>query len=341
MDPLSHAITGSLLAQSIARREEMRIAAVVGALAGMAPDLDILIRSTEDSLLQVEFHRHFTHALAFIPVGALLCALVGYPWLRRWIGFGRLYLFCFLGFFQGGLLDACTSYGTRLFWPFAETRVAWSNIAIIDPLCTIPLLGLAIGAAWSRRRLFAWIGAGWILCYLLFGVVQRERAEAAGRALAVSRQLEVIRIEAKPSIFNNFLFRVLTETEERLFVDAIRVGWFSPPIIFRGDSVPKPSAEDVFAGVPEDSRLHKDIERFSFFSDHWVFFVEGDPEVLGDFRYALLPDSTETLWTLQFDRVNPNQHGRFEPQRALSDSVWQRFGQMLRGKELPSRESEG
>jgi len=132
---------------------------------------------------------------------------------------------------------------------------------------------------------------------------------------------------------------VVTETEDRLFVDAIRVGWFSPPIIYPGDSVPHPSDAALFAGVPEGSRLRKDIERFAFFADDWVYFVNDNPAVLGDFRYALLPNSAETLWTLQIDRANPERHGQFETRRALSDSVWIRFGRMLQGKDLPSEQN--
>ncbi len=333
MDPLSHAVTGSLLAQSAARPSEIRAAAVVGALAGMTPDLDILIQSSTDSLLQVEFHRHFSHALIFVPVGALLCALVGYPVFRRWLSFGRLYLYSFLGYLQGGILDACTSYGTRLWWPFSETRVAWSNIAIIDPLYTIPGLILAIWAAVQRKRLLAWGALAWLLLYLLIGVVQRERAISAGEELAASRGLVVERIEAKPSVFNNFLFRVVVKADDRLYVDAIRVGWFSRPVIYEGTSVPRLQPDELFSGAPEGSQLRRDIERFTHFSDRWVYFVEDDPAVIGDFRYALLPDSVVTLWTLQVDRNNPNSRGGFVSQgRDLDDHVWARFAQMLRGE---------
>ncbi len=38
------------------------------------PDMDVLIRSASDPLLAIEYHRHFTHALAFIPVGGLIAA---------------------------------------------------------------------------------------------------------------------------------------------------------------------------------------------------------------------------------------------------------------------------
>ena len=49
LDPLSQAVLGASAAQSGASAHEMRAAAVVGLLGGMAPDLDVLIRSTRDT----------------------------------------------------------------------------------------------------------------------------------------------------------------------------------------------------------------------------------------------------------------------------------------------------
>src|SRR5690606_29471703 len=54
----------------------------LGALGGMAPDLDVIIRSASDPLLALEYHRHFTHSLAFIPIGGLLVA-APFLWLAR------------------------------------------------------------------------------------------------------------------------------------------------------------------------------------------------------------------------------------------------------------------
>ena len=76
MDPLTQGTLGAALPVAVAPRREAAVAAGLGCLAGMAPDLDVLIRSAEDPLLFLEYHRHFTHALVFIPIGGLLCALV-------------------------------------------------------------------------------------------------------------------------------------------------------------------------------------------------------------------------------------------------------------------------
>lgn len=44
-----------------------------------------------------------------------------------------------IGMATHGFLDACTSYGTVLFWPWSDKRISWDIIAIIDPLFTIIL----------------------------------------------------------------------------------------------------------------------------------------------------------------------------------------------------------
>ena len=57
MDPLSQGVLGASAAQSTSRSHTGR-AAIIGLLAGMAPDADVFIRSVEDPLLALEFHPH-------------------------------------------------------------------------------------------------------------------------------------------------------------------------------------------------------------------------------------------------------------------------------------------
>lgn len=66
MDPVSQGTLGAVFAQTQGSAKYLGKAALIGALAGMAPDLDVLIRSNEDPLLFLEFHRQFTHSLLFI-----------------------------------------------------------------------------------------------------------------------------------------------------------------------------------------------------------------------------------------------------------------------------------
>ena len=74
MDLLTQGLVGSAVAQSFCRPKAQRRVALYGAIAGMAPDLDALISSSADPLLNLDYHRHFSHSLAFIPVGASIVA---------------------------------------------------------------------------------------------------------------------------------------------------------------------------------------------------------------------------------------------------------------------------
>ena len=126
MDPLSQAVLGGTAAQLKAEPQQLKQAALLGAISGMAADLDIFIRSNTDPLLSLEYHRHFTHSLAFIPIGGVLCAIFFYLIFRkRWqLSLKQSLWWCILGYGTHALLDACTSYGTRLYWPFSDQRVA-------------------------------------------------------------------------------------------------------------------------------------------------------------------------------------------------------------------------
>ena len=62
------------MALSAAGSKQPRLSAAVGFVSALVADADVLISASDDSLLQLEAHRHVTHALAFIPVGALIAA---------------------------------------------------------------------------------------------------------------------------------------------------------------------------------------------------------------------------------------------------------------------------
>ena len=118
MDPISQGALGAIAAATLSKPVRYRWAVAVGWVGGMLADADIFIRSESDPLLNVEYHRHFSHSLVFILLGGLICAGLLWIFLRRLIGFRELLLYATAGYATAGLLDACTSYGTQLLWPF-------------------------------------------------------------------------------------------------------------------------------------------------------------------------------------------------------------------------------
>ena len=334
MDPVSQGVVGAAAAQAFARPGQVGVAGLLGALAGMAPDLDVLIRSSVDPLLFLEFHRQFTHSLVFIPLGAALCAAVLFPLVRRRCRAREAYLYCLLGFATHGLLDACTSYGTQLYWPFSDYRVAWNNISIVDPLFTLPVLALVVLAARRGRVALARAACVWVALFLVVGLVQRDRAEAAGRAIARARDHAPVSVEAKPAFASLFLWKTIYEHAGRYYVDAVRVG--GAPIHFPGQSTAKLVLARDLPWLAPGTQQARDVERFRWFSqDHLALDPRDSFEVI-DIRYSMLPDRIDPLWGIRLDPAAPDDaFSRFVTQRRIGRGDRERMLEMMFATDPP------
>ena len=83
MDPVSQGLLGAVFSCSFAKKKEIRFASFCGLIGGVAPDIDILIRSNSNPLLFIEYHRHFSHSLAFVPVGGLIISFFLYLFFKQ------------------------------------------------------------------------------------------------------------------------------------------------------------------------------------------------------------------------------------------------------------------
>ena len=300
MDPLTQGALGAVFVQATTNRtRNLGVAGGLGFLSGMAADLDALIRSSADPLLFLEYHRHFTHSLAFIPVGGLLCALViQYVLGRRWrLTFLQTFVCCTLGYGTHALLDASTSYGTTLLWPFSDERLSWSIVPIIDPLFTVPLVTLCAATALRQTRVFSWAAMLWVSVYLSIGALQHSAALSMAKQTAESRGHSPIRFVAKPSFANILLWKTVYETSEHFHVDAVRVGL--APRHFDGTVILKLDLERDLPWLDAKSQQAKDIQRFADFSKA---FVAEDPEVsnrIFDVRYSFVPNEIKPLWSVE------------------------------------------
>ncbi|MCG3170090.1 MAG: hypothetical protein CALGDGBN_01627 [Pseudomonadales bacterium] len=332
MDPVSQAVLGASAAQCGARAGQLRTAALVGMLAGMAPDLDILIRSPSDPLLFLEYHRQFTHALAFIPFGSLLVAVVlQLVFARRHLAFRATWLFATLGYATHGLLDACTTYGTQLLWPFSDARVAWNLVAVIDPAFTLPVLALVVWAAVRGWRRAAVLALAWAIAYPALGMLQRDRAAAAGMEAALARGHRPLALEAKPSFANLLVWKIVYRTEDRFYVDSVRAGWRTR--FYAGTSAPVLDTTTHLHWLDPASQQARDVERFRWFSNGYVAPHPEDPLQVIDIRYSIVPDEIRPLWSIRLDPLAaPAQHVHYLERRDTDPARLRRFRDMLLGR---------
>lgn len=332
MDPLTQGVVGVTAAQLVSERKHKVAAALIGFFSGMAADLDVLISSSTDPLLFLEFHRHFTHSLIFIPVGALLCTLVFrllfYSWFKRHdFDFKSTYVFSLLGYATHALLDACTTYGTQLLWPFSDMRVAWNNVSVIDPLFTVPLMALVFTASYKRSNALAWIGACYAFTYLGLGVLQNQRAENVAEQLALSRGHTPLNLGVKPSMANLIVWKSVYEYDGRYYIDAIRVVGESKT--YTGTSVNKLQLTSHFSWLDANSQQAKDVERFRWFSNQHLGLDPSNSNRIIDIRYSLIPNEVTGMWGIVLsDTKARDQHVEWTTNRPKGQQAMLKLKQL-------------
>ncbi len=332
MDPLTQGALGAALPQATRNKTHVGIAGILGFVAGMAADVDVLIRSEADPLMFLEYHRQFTHSLIFIPVGGLLCALALH-WIlgRRWqLTFAETFLFCTLGYATHLMLDTSTSYGTMLFWPFSNERFSWSIVSIVDPLVTVPVVVLVVLAGLRRQPALARIALAWAGIYLAVGALQHHAALAMGGEIAASRGHAPIRLQVKPSFGNILVWKTIYETPDKFYVDAVRAGVL--PRVFTGVSVPKLDRGRDLPWLDPASQQARDLERFGWFSDGFVAEDPEHPNRIIDVRYSFVPNDVSALWSIELaPEAPPTAHARYRTHREYARESLGRLWRMVSG----------
>jgi inner membrane protein len=304
MDPLTQTLLGSAAAQAVMSRKIGPAAALMGAVGGAVPDIDVFL-TWADPALPIEYHRHFTHALAFVPVAGAVAALpflLAARWRRQW---KLVFLAATIGAATHGLLDVCTSYGTYLLWPLVNRRLAVDIISIIDPVFTAALLIGVVWAVIARSGRPALLSLAFCLAYLGLGQVQHERAEAAQRRLAAGRQHEIARGRVMPTLGNLIVWRSVYEAHGRLHADAVRARPFGAVAVREGDAVAVVRLDELPVEAQAVERIHRVFEGFRDFADGYVAWAPGDPAIIGDMRYSLITSGFDPLWGIAIEVGNP------------------------------------
>jgi len=333
MDIFTQALLGSAVAQLGAKTSEIKIATFIGCIAGILADADIFIQSANDPLLFLEYHRHFTHAITFIPIGALIGALICWPFVRRSINFSRLYFFAFLGYLLSGVLDAFTGYGTHLLLPFSDDRIAGNLISVIDPIFTLSLLIGVIGNIKFKSKTIIIYSLIFCATYLVTAYIQQVRATNVQSEIAKKRGHVIEKSIVKPTLGNIVLWRSIYLYQGKYYIDAIRVG-LNNDRIYQGQTVKSINLDINISTIDSTSRLYQDIKRFQNFSNNYIAFDPRDQSILGDIRYSMLPNSTQPLWGIVIEPKKADEHTPYVTMRKHNKKLRQQYIGMVLGKDI-------
>jgi inner membrane protein len=299
MDPITQGVLGAACAQVVLHRSYKDKAWLVGGLAGMAPDLDIIIRTPNDPLLFFLYHRHFTHSIFFIPFGALLITLLLLPFKSFRESWKLTFLAAFIGYATHGLLDACTSYGTVLYWPFSDRRVSWDLISIIDPFFTLPLL---LGLLWTivnNKRTGVMVGLALAGLFLLFNSVQHHRAYLAAQRFANENHMAITKLRVWPELARSVKWQGIGISNQRI----VRLH-IATPLTQRAKAnfladYPLLSVKQIPDYIRQSPTLWRDLNLFNWFSDGYSILAKTQPFILADGRF--MDNSAKTaLWACEF-----------------------------------------
>ena len=126
-----------------------------------------------------------------------------------------------LAFLTHWIIDSCTAYGTQIFEPFSNYRVSFNNIAIVDPLYTVPmilgLIGVVLAKQYSTAKRWNYLGLTLSTLYmgLTFGIKLNMNS-----VVEKSLQAQNIAYEeyiTYPSIFNTVLWQTTVKTKDAYY----------------------------------------------------------------------------------------------------------------------------
>jgi len=312
-----------------------------GAIGGTIPDLDVFVGSWlyDNEIDAMLFHRGFMHSILFSVLGAFLFGWIVHKLyntrkrkntttLKNWI-----WLF-FLSLFTHPILDCFTPYGTQLFSPFTNYRVAINNIAVVDPIYTIPfLLCLLVMMFFKRnsnkRKLWLKLGLGISSMYMLFTLGNKLYVDTVLKKSLKLEHIKFQRFYAQPTIFNNVLWYGIAENQENYIIAYYSLldnsSYFSDWI-----KIPKHRALD--------ENDFNDLKRLAWFSNHYfsVYKTGDNLYRYNDLRYPLADSNNPNSSVFSFmlykegDRLNmkPFERNEEDPSKILSN-LWER----LKGKE--------
>jgi inner membrane protein len=326
VDTFTHGLLGAAASQAIFAKKLPRSAGLIGFVAGMVPDLDFLLGSNIDPVASILYHRQFTHSLIFIPLGALLVSLTCI-WMKPFKGArAAVYGAALVGYGLHPLLDACTSYGTLLLWPFSDHRVAWDIIAIVDPIFSLVLLAGVLWATIGRRVWPARLAVCCALIYLGFGMWQLQRATAVQDRIAAARGHVIDHRRVMPLPGSLVPWRAVYMTGDRIYVDGIRVPWWNSVLVKPGGATRVATFNDVPGVVAGRQDARRVFEIFAWFADGLIAPVDGVAWTIGDMRYAADASSLTPLWGMQFDVNEGNGPTRWRPPNSsrvrIVTSIW-------------------
>lgn len=235
----------------------------------------------------------------------------------------------FWSIFTHPLLDSCTTYGTQLFQPFSDYRVAFNNIAVADPIYTVPfLICLVVARILTRntpaRKIVNWAGIIISSTYLLWTVRNKMKVNDVFEKSFAERNIAYSRYMTSPTIFNNLLWNGVAEGDTAFYHGMYSL-WDKEPRLQEVKIYPK--NYHLIKGHEDDT----DIKTLKWFSKNYYTISEKDGQLyLNDLRFGSRGEDAEGYekFVFRFELIEENGQLIGHETREIPDDANDEFGQL-------------
>lgn len=318
MDTLTHVAIGACIGAAFGLRRQQGQLMVVGSVAQVLPDFDVVTNlwlSPEEALVA---HRGFTHSFLF----ALIFSLVFSSWLSLSNTFGRSagfwLVFLLVELLVHDLLDTFNAYGTALLIPFSFERISFHSLYVVDPVFSVvPGLAVVLLIAFRGkipiRVLTLSFTFLWCFIYLLLSLWVKEFIDAkVGESKLFREGARVKTYFSTPMPFTILNWYLVAEGEYGFYVGYRSVFEKVKDTEFRfydrADSLLRP-----FETKPEVNLL----KRFS--GGYYTISVVQDTVVFNVLRFGRHQDTEGEFVLRYFLNDGLNNHGRLIKGRTKID----------------------
>jgi inner membrane protein len=339
MDSLTQIVLGAACGEIALGKKIGNKAILFGAIGGTIPDFDVIIGNLffANEIDQIAFHRGFMHSILFAFIASLVIGFLvfelynsgkrkGTTNIKDWI-----WLF-FLSIFTHPILDSFTPYGTQLFLPFSNYRVAFNTISVVDLIYTFPFLICMIGTLFFKRynpKRIRWTKAGIYISsvYMLLTIGNKIYVDTIFKKSFDEAAISYKRFSAQPSIGNNILWYGVAESEQ-----FYHVGFYS--------LLDTHNRMDTIYTLSKNHDLldinHPDIKTLRWFSNQYYRFSKTDS--LGlieyiDLRYPFLNPKNPNSALFTFPLVKKGERYDISDfrNRKIDSSGFTNFWKRLKG----------
>jgi len=266
------------------------------------------------SLLVYQFRKYYNSTPDEITVG-----WKDWAWIYFW------------AIFTHPLLDSCTTFGTQLFQPFSDYRVAFNNIAVADPSYTVPFVVCLIIAGYltrntPMRRFFNWLGIALSSLYLLYTFYNKHRVNQIFEQSFAENGITYNRYMTSPTIFSNALWQGVAEGDTAFYH-----GMYStndkPQKVFQINTFTK--NHHLIAGHENDDA----IQTLKWFSKNYYTIADDNGTLyLNDLRFgtrSLNPTGQQSDFVFKFRLEEVNGVLEAHEMREIPQDAKKEFGDLF------------